>query len=213
MRLLKFLVVLFSVLFLQLPAWASCPIPQYELAPIEERTCTPSNGDYGCTIETDEGWVGSWQECLQRGQIRIYRVHLVREYHWEYDYTSFSQYWVYQLDMHDGQGYEEGRQYTAGDMQSAGYRTVMPSEVGSFINPEMQCWCPPEICRFPECIGDQISKKFPFDIFLGVELVPLTCPGVEFYGFFYDLCFIYEALRFLKYPVALALLVKLVMAL
>jgi hypothetical protein len=209
---MKVLIVFLLVFSLQFPAMADCPLPQYELAPIEPYECIPNlSNDYSCQPVTDEGWVGSWQECLKQGQYTIYRVHLVREYHWVYPHVSFSHYYVYQLDTHNGLGFEEGRQYTSGDMHNAGYYLSMPPQVGSFINPEMECWCPPPPCLFPQCIGEEISQVFPFDIFLNIPAAAINCPSVDFFGQVYDLCWLYELLRWFKYPIAVSLLIKLAM--
>jgi hypothetical protein len=59
------------------------------------------------------------------------------------------------------------------------------------------------------CISDKFSKKFPFDIFFNLPSTKITCPKVNFFGSEFDLCFIYEALRLMKYPIAAALVIKL----
>jgi hypothetical protein len=208
---MKFLITFLLILSFQFPAWAACPIPEYELAPIEPYECNPNlSNDYSCQPITDRGWVGSWQECLKQGSYTIYRVHLVREYHWEYPYTSFSQYHVYQLDTSNGQGFGD-RPLNSGHMQHSGYYPYMPPQVGSFINPEMECWCPPPPCLFPQCVGEEISQVFPFDIFLNIPAAAINCPRLDFFGQVYDLCWFYELLRWFKYPIAVSLLIKLAM--
>jgi hypothetical protein len=209
---MKFLITFLLILSFQFPAWAACPIPEYQLAPIEPYPCVENfSDDTSCQPVTDEGWVGSWQECFQQGSNRIYRVHLIREYHWVYPRISFSHYYHYQLDAYNGEGFLEGRLYTAGDMHTAGYTTSLPSQIGSFINPEMECWCPPPPCLFPQCIGEEISQKFPFDIFLNIPAAAINCPSLTFFGQLYDLCWLYELLRWFKYPIAVSLLIKLAM--
>jgi hypothetical protein len=61
---------------------------------------------------------------------------------------------------------------------------------------------------FIGCITGKFSKKFPFDIF-SLPSTEITCPKVNFFGEDFDLCFIYEALRLFKYPIAAALIIKL----
>jgi hypothetical protein len=60
---------------------------------------------------------------------------------------------------------------------------------------------------FIGCVSGKISKKFPFDIF-SLPSSQITCPKVNFFGSEFDLCFIYEAMRLVKYPIAAALIVK-----
>jgi hypothetical protein len=66
-------------------------------------------------------------------------------------------------------------------------------------------------CRdenFIACIADKFSKKFPFDILFNLPPTQITCPKVNFFGSEFDLCFIYEAMRLIKYPIAAALVMK-----
>jgi hypothetical protein len=62
---------------------------------------------------------------------------------------------------------------------------------------------------FISCISGKISKKFPFDILFNLPSAQITCPQVNFFGADFDLCFIYEAMRLFKYPIAAALIIKL----
>jgi hypothetical protein len=62
---------------------------------------------------------------------------------------------------------------------------------------------------FISCIYGKISKKFPFDILFNLPSTEITCPKVNFFGSEFDLCFIYEAMRLFKYPIAAALIIKL----
>lgn len=59
------------------------------------------------------------------------------------------------------------------------------------------------------CISDKFSKKFPFDILFNLPSTQITCPKVIFFASEFDLCFIYEAMRLMKYPIAAALIIKL----
>ena len=63
------------------------------------------------------------------------------------------------------------------------------------------------------CISDKFSKKFPFDILFNLPSTEITCPKINFFGSEFDLCFIYEALRLMKYPIAAALFIKLFLSL
>ncbi len=60
---------------------------------------------------------------------------------------------------------------------------------------------------FISCITGKISKKFPFDVF-SLPSTQITCPKVIFFGSEFDLCFIYEAIRLMKYPITAALIMK-----
>ena len=62
---------------------------------------------------------------------------------------------------------------------------------------------------FISCIAGKISKKFPFDILFNLPSTQITCPRVNFFGSEFDICFIYEAMRLMKYPIAAALIIKL----
>ena len=62
---------------------------------------------------------------------------------------------------------------------------------------------------FISCISGKISKKFPFDILFNLPSAQITCPKVNFFESEFDLCFIYEAMRLMKYPIAAALIIKL----
>ncbi|MBD0385196.1 MAG: hypothetical protein ICV54_01350 [Nostoc sp. C3-bin3] len=68
---------------------------------------------------------------------------------------------------------------------------------------------PCEIEGFVACITSKFSSKFPLDIFLNLPSTQITYPKVNFFGKEFDLCFIYEAMRLMKYPIAAALVVKL----
>jgi hypothetical protein len=83
---------------------------------------------------------------------------------------------------------------------------------GEFRNFEYNC-CPPE-CEVQgviACVTDKFSRKFPFDIIGNLPESRITCPKVNFFGSEFDLCFIYEAMRLMKYPIAAALAIKLFM--
>jgi hypothetical protein len=81
---------------------------------------------------------------------------------------------------------------------------------GEFRHFEYNC-CPPE-CEIEgviTCITDKFSRKFPFDIIGNLPSSQITCPKVIFFGSDFALCFIYEAMRLMKYPIAAALIIKL----
>jgi hypothetical protein len=62
-----------------------------------------------------------------------------------------------------------------------------------------------------ECFNNAFSSIFPFDIFLNIPVIAITCPTLEFFGHVYDVCWLYELLRWFKYPIAVSLLIKLAM--
>jgi hypothetical protein len=59
------------------------------------------------------------------------------------------------------------------------------------------------------CISGKFAQKFPFDILFNLPPTQITCPKVNFFGSEFDLCFIYEAMRLVKYPIVAALIIKL----
>lgn len=63
--------------------------------------------------------------------------------------------------------------------------------------------------NFIGCISDKFSTKFPFDILFNLPSTQITCPRINFFDSEFDLCFIYEAMRLMKYPIAAALVIKL----
>jgi hypothetical protein len=67
---------------------------------------------------------------------------------------------------------------------------------------------PCEVEGFVTCIASKFSRKFPFDIISNLPSTQITCPLVNFFGSRFDLCFIYEAMRLMKYPIAAALVIK-----
>jgi hypothetical protein len=214
---MKVLVVFLLVFCLQFPAFA-CPLPpEYELAPVEPFDCSNYPGsDGGCQPVTNLGWVGSWKECLKQNSTLIYRVYYVRETFWNYGHISFSLYHIFGVDAINGQRLineplRGNNGQDTGNMQFFFSRATLPPEIGSFINPEMECWCPPPPCLFPQCIVEEISEKFPFDIFLNIPATAINCPSLTFFGQLYDLCWLYELLRWFKYPIAISLLIKLAM--
>jgi hypothetical protein len=209
---MKVLIVFLLIFFFQLPAWADCPLPEVEVVPRELPECVDNPyDDVGCTPVTLIPLVGSWQECLQQGHYRVYRIYYVDEHFYNYGYTSFSNYHVYHLNFYDGQGFDDGSFPVDGMAVFRTYYVNPPPQIGTFINPEMQCWCPPPPCLFPQCIVEEISQKFPFDIFLNIPVAAINCPSLTFFGQLYDLCWLYELLRWFKYPIAVSLLIKLAM--
>jgi hypothetical protein len=61
---------------------------------------------------------------------------------------------------------------------------------------------------FISCISGKISKKCPFDILFNLPSAQITCPKLSFFDSEFDLCFIYEAMRLMKYPIVAALVIK-----
>jgi hypothetical protein len=212
---MKFFLVFLLIFFFQFPAWADCPLPDFpSFSPDAYAHDCGTDEDFGddtpgCTSYTSE-LVGTWAQCLDDDTFYVYALYhrfmtsspsLGRSAFIAssifLEYSSFSTPATYRSLI---------------TINSSLYNSAYNS-IDTIINQSAFCWCPPPPCLFPECLVNEISKKFPFDIFLGINQVGLTCPGVTFFGFYYDLCFIYEALRFVKYPIAVALIVKLAMAL
>ena len=207
---LRFLIVFWLVFSLQFPAWAACPLPTYTIVPPRYYPCVNNPlSDVGCPPITNKGIIGSWQECTSRSVYRVYFVHQLFK-------VSFSQYYTYYIESLNGVGFPSTPLVLRPAIYNNGYTTVPPSKIGSFIHPEYECWCPPPACitlGFPACVGAKIITRFPFDIFLNIPAAAINCPSVQFFGHSYDLCWLYELMRWLKYPIALSLLIKLAMQL
>lgn len=63
------------------------------------------------------------------------------------------------------------------------------------------------------CIGSKFDNRFPFAIMGNLPSgSALTCPQVEFFGYAFDACFIYDSIKVLKYPVIVSLLIKILIA-
>lgn len=67
---------------------------------------------------------------------------------------------------------------------------------------------PPDDCKF-SCIGDSFQEIFPFDIFSGIpESGEFTCPQFTIFTRSFEFCLFVDAVSVLKYPVIVALLIK-----
>lgn len=62
--------------------------------------------------------------------------------------------------------------------------------------------------NFLTCVTGQLANKFPFDIFANIEPAEIVCPSISFFNRPFDVCFIYETVRVLKYPLVASLLIK-----
>lgn len=61
---------------------------------------------------------------------------------------------------------------------------------------------------FLTCVTSQFMSKFPFDIFSTVDVGEITCPQLVFFEKPFEFCFLYEAIRILKYPLVASVLIK-----
>lgn len=65
---------------------------------------------------------------------------------------------------------------------------------------------------FVSCVSSKIAQKFPFDIFGNLPSSAITCPALTIAllseSRTFDLCWIYEGMRPLKYAVVISLIVK-----
>jgi len=62
---------------------------------------------------------------------------------------------------------------------------------------------------FVGCISQKFSQKFPFDILVNLPSWSSSCPQIEFFGFDYELCWLDDLMRILKYPIGFSLIFKL----
>jgi hypothetical protein len=62
--------------------------------------------------------------------------------------------------------------------------------------------------NFLTCVTSRFADKFPFDIFANIEPAEIVCPSISFFNRPFDVCFIYETVRVLKYPLVASLLIK-----
>jgi hypothetical protein len=69
---------------------------------------------------------------------------------------------------------------------------------------------PAQVCsnKFLTCVTGRLANKFPFDIFANIEPAEIACPSISFFERPFDVCFIYETVRVLKYPLVASLLIK-----
>jgi hypothetical protein len=72
---------------------------------------------------------------------------------------------------------------------------------------------PCEVEGFVACVTSKLSSRFPFDILANLPNNEITCPFLTIVLFgewrSFDLCWVYQAIRPLKYAVAMSLLIKL----
>jgi hypothetical protein len=63
---------------------------------------------------------------------------------------------------------------------------------------------------FIPCVRTKFQTKFPFDIFFNLPSgTAITCPKITLMYKEFDICFLYDSFKIIKYPIAAALLVKL----
>jgi hypothetical protein len=62
--------------------------------------------------------------------------------------------------------------------------------------------------NFLTCVTGRFADKFPFDLFSNIEPQQITCPSISFFERPFDVCFIYDTVRVLKYPLVASLLIK-----
>jgi hypothetical protein len=76
-------------------------------------------------------------------------------------------------------------------------------------NPASAAATPTECSNgFLTCVTDQFFSKFPFDIFASIDSTEITCPELIFFEKSFQFCFIYDAIRILKYPLVVSVLIK-----
>jgi hypothetical protein len=78
------------------------------------------------------------------------------------------------------------------------------------VNPAQAQSQPASSCssNFLTCVTSRFGDKFPFDIFANIEPAEIACPSISFFERPFDVCFIYETVRVLKYPLVASLLIK-----
>lgn len=91
------------------------------------------------------------------------------------------------------------------------HSTSFPFGLSSFLiydkrlfNSHLECGQP---CGL-NCLVNSLNSIFPFDIFVLPSDLSLICPALIFFGYEWDLCWAYEILRLLKYPILVSLAVK-----
>jgi hypothetical protein len=60
------------------------------------------------------------------------------------------------------------------------------------------------------CLKNHLSSKFPFDLLAPPVASGSACPKVSFFEKEFDICWLDESIKLLKYPVVVALLIKMV---
>jgi hypothetical protein len=208
---MKALIVFLLIFSLQFPAWAvECPIPAFPdfAADAYSSGCSDTEiiGDNGCSDYSSQ-LIGTWAEC-KNDQFRVYALYK----RWLTDSPSLGKSGFIASSLFIDYSYfsPPGTHLSLFPLTSSTYTSAFNS-IGTIINQSDFCWCPPPVCVFPQCIGEQISQKFPFDIFLNIPAATVDCPSLIFFGQVYDLCWLYELLRWFKYPIAISLLIKLAM--
>ena len=61
---------------------------------------------------------------------------------------------------------------------------------------------------FLTCVTTKFASKFPFDIFGNISSEAITCPSISFFSRPFDMCFLYNTVKVLKYPLVASLLIK-----
>jgi hypothetical protein len=59
-----------------------------------------------------------------------------------------------------------------------------------------------------KCALTVFSGKFPFDILRAMPPEGLSCPRLNFFANEFDVCFLYQAIAVMRYPMVVGLLIK-----
>ena len=147
--------------------------------------------------------------CTSRNTTYIYAIYGYEYYTLRYQ----SQTWYYRIRA-VGVAYTVNKPDFILSAPSGGFSKItgMPVDLRNTLTAwaEYGCLNPP--CTLA-CFNNAFSSIFPFDIFLNIPSAAITCPTLEFFGHVYDICWLYELMRWFKYPIALSLLIRLAMQL
>jgi hypothetical protein len=198
-----FLATFCAAILIAFPAWAICPDkPSGEYAfPARLEPLYPYGVAYFAKFKSLLG-----KECINTHLLNFYAI---------YEYPSGDMF-VAAVSYYDGKpatkaGFWLGYYNIYIGLPEADDRNV---PAGEFRHSDYLC-CPPECVDdgFVTCVATKFSKKFPFDIIGNLPSSAITCPAlsIELIGESrtFDLCWIYEGMRPLKYAVAMSLLIKL----
>lgn len=68
--------------------------------------------------------------------------------------------------------------------------------------------CSSECEEFVPCVVSKFSAKFPFDLFANIPPASASCPKITLFEQEFDICWLYQALSIIKYPIIASLLLK-----
>ncbi len=94
---------------------------------------------------------------------------------------------------------------------------VLVSSIFLFPSPALAQAKPNDCSKsFVSCVTSKFAKKAPFDILGNIPKEKATCPAINFTvgtGAFsvsrnFDICFLYDLVRIVKYPLVAALIIK-----